>query len=195
MTKSKSVVKGGTPPTTNDAVEKLVALESSLNLSPGMTLSERKEQKSLSRNVPDKLIELVAEVATQNGGSVAGIPFDAAEASATLTYTSNAEKTAEAAKGLAQRVTDDAVQRRTSVANSAFAIYRAMGRLVRTTKGQAYRQKYEEMQRLVRKTRSTAADDTTQTATPAATNAASGATETPQATTTTPQASTTPAAH
>jgi hypothetical protein len=181
-------------------VQKLTAIESSLNLSDGMTTSERAGQKSLSRNAPDKFIELVADLATQSGGSVAGIPFDAAAATAVLTYVSEAQKIADAANGLAQRVTDDSIQRRTAVSNDAFAVYSALGRLVRTTKGKPLRQKYEEMQRLVHATRpKTAASDATTTqpdaSTTTATAAAANATDTQQATTATPQASTTTAAH
>jgi hypothetical protein len=199
MTKMKASksAKQGKAAKTPSVVNQLADIESSLSLSAGMTEPERKGQKSLSRNVPDKFIELVAEVATQGGGSVAGIPFDAAAATATLTYVSDAQKIADAAQGLALRVTDDAIQRRTAVANESFAVYSAMGRIVRTTKGKPLRQKYEEMQRLVRATHSkkTSADTTTQTDTPATTTVAADAPVAQQATTTAPQASTTTAAH
>jgi hypothetical protein len=196
-TNKKSKKKNSEPTTADGIVNQLAAIESSLNLSDGMTTSERKGQKSLSRNVPDKFIELVADLATQSGGSVAGIPFDAAAATATLTYVSEAQKIVDAAQGFALRVSDDSVQRRTSVSNDSFAVYSALGRLVRTTKGKPLRQKYEEMQRLVRQPRKKATDTTaTQTgASTTATTAGAEATGTQQATTATPQASTTPAAH
>jgi hypothetical protein len=184
----------------DSVVQQLAAIESSLGLSDGMTRTERKGQKSLSRNVPDKFIELVADLANQSGGSVAGIPFDAAAATAALTYVSGAQKIVAAAQGLALHVSDDSIERRTTVANDSFAVYSALGRLVRTTKGKPLRQKYEEMQSLVRQPRrkTTAGDATTTQADASTTTAQADVAETAtpqQATTTTPQASTPPAAH
>ncbi len=125
----------------DSVVQQLAAIESSLKLSDGMTRAERQGQKSLSRNVPDKFIELVADLANQSGGSVAGIPFDAAAATATLTYVSEAQKIVAAAEGLALHVSDDSIERRTAVANESFAVYSALGRLVRTAMGKSLRQK------------------------------------------------------
>jgi hypothetical protein len=129
----------------------LAALQAGLGLS-GAVFSriERKQTLASSYHVPDALIELVATHAENNGGVVAGLPFDAAAARDALTQVSTAQAAVRAARQFAQRVEDDATLRRSDVADRAFGIFTALRRFVRTPEGKTLRDVYDEMHSTMR---------------------------------------------
>ena len=131
-------------------VSEIAAIESGLGLTTSLTRSDRVQARQRSERVPDALIELLATIASQNEGLVAGMTFDAVEARATLAYASTARTNIQAARHLAQRMEDESIRKHTLLANRSFGMYRALARLVQTPEGEALRSLYEQMQSLVR---------------------------------------------
>jgi len=124
--------------TLQGVTSQIEALETGLGLSgAGLSRITRKKTRVSSRHVPDDLIELVATHATENGGMVAGMSFDAAAARAALTKVSEARSAVARIRQFAQRVEDDAIQQRATAADEAFAIYVAMERKMRTPAGES----------------------------------------------------------
>jgi hypothetical protein len=112
------------------------------------------------------------KIATDNGGVVAGMPFDVDAANAALSSSSKAQAAADASRTIAQKLVDSAVQQRVVVADRTFAIYRALGRLVKTPEGNSLLGTYKDMAatvknrpRIARK-KKTAAPSATPAATP-----------------------------
>ena len=106
--------------------------------------------KSRNQNVPDELVEMVSHLAEQGNGSVLGMPFDAAQARATLTQTSSARTNISVGQQTLQRMEDDMIQQRATVADPTFAIYTALRRLVKTKSGNSLAPAYEQMKAIVK---------------------------------------------
>ena len=141
MTKSKT--------NTNTAATTLTSLADGIT-SPSLTRTARRQLQSRNADTPDSLIEMVSHLAEQGGGSVAGIPFDAATARAMLAQTSTTRTTISVGRQTLQRMEDDMIQQRATVADPAFAIYTALRRLVKTKSGNALTPAYEQMKAIVK---------------------------------------------
>ena len=156
MTKSKSKV--------NTATSALTSIANGIS-SASLTKTERSRLRSRNEIVPDQLIEMIAHLAEQGGGSVAGIPFDATQARATLAKASTARTTISVGRQTLQRMEDDMIQQRATAADPAFAIYTALRRLVGTKGGNSLTPAYEQMKAIVknrpRKSRAKKADEDT----------------------------------
>ena len=155
MSKQKQKTEASSQPMTLEgAVSQLVAIERGLGLTEaGLSRKSRVTNRTRSEHVPDELIELLAAHSDSNGGVVAGTPFDAAAARATLTQVSAARRTAASARRLAQRVEDDATSQRANLSDVAFGIYRGLERLVRTPQGSDLQDTYDKMRAAVRASR------------------------------------------
>ena len=132
------------------ALEKVNAVASTIDPTTAYSRDERKPVERGSNRVPDALIERMAALAAKNGGSVLGIAFDVEAARQTLAYASACNAVIDAAHGLIRMISDDVLRRRIRVAQSAFAIYGAMRRLVTTNEGKHLAPSFEELQALMR---------------------------------------------
>ena len=132
------------------AAEKVQQLVSTIDPSTSYSREERKSVLSQSIRVPDALIERVADLAEQGGGTVLGISFDVDAARQTLAYSRACRAVIAAARSFARMISDDVLRQRVVVAQRAFAIYGAMGRLVQTGEDKRLIAPYEELQTLVR---------------------------------------------
>jgi hypothetical protein len=118
--------------------------------SPSLTKTEREQLRSRNARVPNELVEMVSHLAEEGNGSVLGMPFDATTASATLTQTSDTQTAISVGRQTLQRMEDDMLQQRATVADPAFAIYTALRRLVKTKTGNALAPAYEQMKSIVK---------------------------------------------
>jgi hypothetical protein len=151
MTKSKTNhPASATSSSSSSVADQLGAIEAGLATVNSLTAKQRDTLRSRSRSVPDTLIQMVIQLATKNGGQVAGIPFDVDAAQATLAQVSDAEASAGTSRTIAQKLEDGSLQQRIVVADRVFAIYRALGRLVKTPEGNSILGTYEEMTSTVR---------------------------------------------
>jgi hypothetical protein len=142
---SKSKTTSPVPVTNVDVTGQLGAIEKSLAPIVSLTKQTRKQLEARSRNVPDALIQKMIQIASNNGGLVAGMPFDVDAATAALSNVSNAVAAADSSRTIAQKMVDSSVQQRVVVADRTFAIYRALERLVKTPEGNSLLRTYEDM--------------------------------------------------
>ena len=110
----------------------------------------RRSVQGRNENAPDALIEMVCHLAEQGGGSVLGMPFDAAQARAALAQANEARTAISVARQTLQRMEDDMIQQRATVADPAFAIYASLRRLVKTKAGNSLSPAYEQMKAIVK---------------------------------------------
>jgi hypothetical protein len=151
--------------------------------SPVLSKADRNRLRSRSERVPDQLIEMISDLAEQNGGEVLGMAFDAAQARTTLAQTSATRTQVSTAKQLTQKMEDDMIQQRVAVADPTFAIFTALRRLVNTKSGNSLAPAYEQMKTIVKdrpRTPRKKKTATTATATAPASQASATATATPQ---------------
>jgi hypothetical protein len=118
--------------------------------SPVLSKVERDRLKGRNRLVPDQLVEMICHLAEQNGGQVLGMAYDAAQARATLAQTSAARTHISVTRQLLQRMEDDMIQQRATVADPSFAVYTALRRLVNTKMGNHLSPAYEQMKQIVK---------------------------------------------
>jgi len=135
---------------------------------PGLSKAERQQVYAVSHHVSDALIQSVANLAAENGGSILGMGFDVEEARAVLAYASECKAVIDGARAFAQRVKDDVLARRQTIAEHANVVYQALGRLVRTPEGKHLVQSYEQMHAVVTRKRTRAKRTGTAAAKPAA---------------------------
>jgi hypothetical protein len=154
--------------------------------SPVLSKADRNRLRSRSERVPDQLIEMISDLAEQNGGQILGMSFDAAAARTTLTQTSATRTQISTAKQLTQKMEDDMIQQRTAVADPTFAIFTALRRLVNTKSGNSLAPAYEQMKTIVKdrprtpRKKKTATTATATAPAPPTTQASATATATPQ---------------
>ena len=115
---------------------------------PALSTADRKKMEARNTRTPDALIAMIVHLAEQDGSTVAGMPFDAAGASAVLSSTE--PTTISVCRQLLQRMEDDWTQQRLTVADPAFAIYQALARLVNTPAGNSLKPAYEQMKAIVK---------------------------------------------
>jgi hypothetical protein len=118
--------------------------------SVSLTKTDRRNLQSRNEIVPDELIELICHLADQGNGSILGIPFDATTARTTLAQTSATRTALSVGRQTLQRMEDDMLQTRATVADPAFAIYRSLPRLSKTKKGNALAPAFEQMKAIVK---------------------------------------------
>jgi hypothetical protein len=167
----------------SDAVASTLSSLAGQIKSPVLNKADRQRLKGRNDRVPDQLIEMISDLAEQNGGKVLGIPFDAATARATLTQTSATRVQIGTTKQLTQKMEDDMIQQRATVADPAFAIFTALRRLVNTKAGNSLAPAYEQMKTIVKdrpRTPRKKKDTTTATASAPAPQGDATATATPQ---------------
>lgn len=167
----------------SDAVASTLSSLAGQIKSPVLNKADRQRLKGRNDRVPDQLIEMISDLAEQNGGKVLGIPFDAATARATLTQTSATRVQIGTTKQLTQKMEDDMIQQRATVADPAFAIFTALRRLVNTKSGNSLAPAYEQMKTIVKdrpRTPRKKKASTTASATAPAPQASATATATPQ---------------
>ena len=111
---------------------------------------DRRRLRGRNEIVPDPLVEMICHLAEQGGGTVLGMPFDAAAARATLAQTSATRTTISVGRQTLQRMEDDMIQQRATVADPAFAIYTSLRRLVKTKAGNSLSPAYEQMKAIVK---------------------------------------------
>jgi hypothetical protein len=141
MTKSK---------TTNENVAATLSQVGEQVQSPSLTPAARQQLRGRNANVPDELIEMIRHLAEQGGGSVLGMPFDATAATTTLAQTASARTAIRVGRQTIQRMEDDMLQQRATVADPAFAIYTSLRRLVKTKAGNSLSAAYEQMKSIVK---------------------------------------------
>jgi hypothetical protein len=164
--------------------------------SPSLSTADRKRLRSSNAMVPDELVAMVSHLAEQGNGSVLGMPFDATSASATLSETSATKTAISVGRQTLQRMEDDMLQQRATVADNAFAIYTALRRLVKTKSGNSLAPAYEQMKTIVKnrprksrkKTDETSSEATTTAPATATSAAAAPAASPPSAQTAAPKA-------
>jgi hypothetical protein len=110
----------------------------------------RKLLAGRSARCPDTLVTLVSQLATDGGGNVLGMPYDVQAAKDGLTQVSSLQTQLSVARQLVQRLEDEVVQTRVSVADPTFAIYTALRRLTKTAKGNALLPAYQQMAEAVK---------------------------------------------
>ena len=120
-------------------------IEKGLNAVVSLTAANRKQLESRSTKVPDALILKMIQVAKKNGGLVAGIPFDVTAAQGVLAQVTTLRAGVESSRSIAQKMSDQALQQRVTVADRTFGIYRALERLVKTPEGTSLLGTYETM--------------------------------------------------
>jgi hypothetical protein len=153
---------------------------------PSESLDKKTRRNVQNRNqtAPDALIEMICHLAEQGGGSVLGMPFDAAQARTTLAQANEARTSISVARQTLQRMEDDMIQQRATAADPAFAIYASLRRLVKTKAGNSLAPAYEQMKAIVknrpRKRRNKTAAAKGATATPPAPAVAAATPAAPQ---------------
>ena len=100
--------------------------------------------------MPVDVVELVANLATQHDGAVAGMAFDAGAARDALARAKAARAVATAARRLARRAESDSVQSLALVADRTMAVTQAMGRVVRTPEGKAFVEAHDQVRAMMR---------------------------------------------
>jgi hypothetical protein len=189
MSKSVKSTQAQTPDTVATTLSSIAGEISS----PSLSKTERRALQGRNENAPDELIEMIAQLAQQGGGTVLGIPFDATTALATLAQTSATRTSISVGQQTLQRMEDDMIQQRATAADPAFAIYTALRRLVKTKSGNALAPAYAQMKSIVknrpRKSRAkSTAGGASATTTPTPTQVGAAAAAAPAAPQPSPQA-------
>ncbi len=144
--------------------------------SPVLSKNDRRNLQGRNERTPNELVEMLCHLAEQNGGHILGMPFDAATARTVLAQTSTAQTQISVARQLLQRMEDDMIQQRATVADPSFAIFTALRRLVNTKSGNSLTPAYVQMKAIVKnRPRKKRAKKTTEPATTAATPATASA--------------------
>jgi hypothetical protein len=155
----------------SNAAADLDALSKSLGYAPALPIAQVSLLRKRGGAVPVKVINLLANLAEQNGGAVAGLPFDSAAARDALARAENAQQIAKAARRLSRRAISDSVHSLALVGDESMTLVVALGRKVRTPNGKSFVEANDEIKSLMRahsksgRTRKAAAKATTPVAT------------------------------
>jgi hypothetical protein len=131
--------------TASEAAAQVSAIATALALPEALPTKERKTVQGRTSHVTDAMIETLASISDQHGGSVAGLPFDATEARTTLAKASEMRSLSRTARVLARKADTSALVMRAQVVDRAFGIYVALERFVHTPEGAPFRTAYEEL--------------------------------------------------
>ena len=192
-TKTTAHVTAATPVATDTVASTLSSMANTL-VFPVLTKNDRRRLQSRNESVPDELVELMCQLADQGGGQILGTPFDAAATRATLAQTSTTRSQVGIGRQALQRVEDDMIQKRATVADPTFAMYASLRRLVNTKAGNSLLPAYTQMKAIVKnRPRKRRAKKTDEVATAAATPATAPAVSQPSAPAAAPKAVVSPA--
>jgi hypothetical protein len=134
----------------SNAVAEIDAMSQSLGYAAALSRAELINLRSRGKQMPIEVIELLADHAEQNGGSVVGVPFDAAAARDALARSKAARAVAKAAYRLARRAESDSVQSLALVADRSRKITQAMSVDVRTPEGEAFAAMNDQVRAMLR---------------------------------------------
>lgn len=135
----------------SNAVASIDALSQSLGYAPAAAKAQLKLLQNRGTAVPVEVIKLLANLAEQNGGTVAGIPFDAQAARDCLARAEHARDVAKAARRLSQRAISDALQNLALVGDKSMGLTLALDRFVRDPQASAFKEANDQIRALMRK--------------------------------------------
>lgn len=104
----------------------LKRIEDGLTLGADLTPKERTVARKILADVPDALVEGVAELASRSEARVAGVPFEPNDARATIAYAAASRAFVRALRRLARRVEDTVLERQRVVAVQTRAALRSL---------------------------------------------------------------------
>ena len=134
----------------SNAVAEIDALSASLGYSAALPPVQLGTLRARGAGMPVDVIELVANLATQHDGAVAGMAFDASAARDALARAESARAVATAARRLARRAESDFVQNLALVADRTMAVTQAMDRIVRTPEGSPFLKANDQVRAMMR---------------------------------------------
>ena len=126
------------------------ALSESLGYAAALPRKQQGVLRSRGGSMPVDVIELLANLAEQHDGVIAGVAFDAAAARDALARSKSARAVATAARRLARRADSDCVQVLALVADRTMAAAQALTRIVRTPEGENLREANDQVRALMR---------------------------------------------
>ena len=139
--------------------------------------AERSDMRSVAARAPAAFITLVAKMAEENGGSIAGVPIDAAATRDALTQVEHLRDGVAAARAVARYLEQEALLLASGIAQEALSATTSLEALGRTLKGRTLAAKAADLcaaQRKGSRRSAKVAKDTGTTTTP--TNGAAVAT-------------------
>jgi hypothetical protein len=136
----------------SNAVAQIDALSESLGYAPAVPKAQAQMLRGRGTAVPVTVIELLANLADQHGGTIAGLPFDAAAARDALARAKSARSVANAARRLSRRAVSDALQNLAVVGDESMAIALALDRITRNPRGNAFVEANDQIRSLMRRT-------------------------------------------
>ena len=126
----------------------------SLSHGLGYAAALPKAQVNLLRNrgtaLSSEVILLLAKLAEQHGGMIAGTQFDAAAARDALARAEDARDVANAARRLSRRAVSESVRNLALVGDRSMAVTQAMDRIVRTLDGESFVEANDQIRSLTR---------------------------------------------
>ena len=150
-----------------DPVEAVLQVARALPASVPVTQTEREALRALERRAPAALIALVASMAEEGDGHVAGIPVDAAATRDAQAKASRLRVGAAAARAIARHLEQEALLLVADVAQTALSATTSLEAFARTPEGRGHVAKATELRTAARKARrvarSKATADTTST--------------------------------
>jgi hypothetical protein len=134
----------------SNAVAEIDALSESLGYAAALPIAQVKILRGRGATMPLDVIKLLAKLAEQRGGFVAGTAFDAAAARDALARSEDARAIANAARRLSRRAFSEAAQNLALVADRSMAVTQAMDRIVRTPEGKPFVEANDQVRSLMR---------------------------------------------
>ena len=135
----------------SNAVASIDALSQSLGYAPAVAKSQLKLLQNRATSVPVEVIKLLASIAEQHGGTIAGMPFDAQAVRDAIARAEHAHDVAKAARRLSKRAVSDAYQNLALVGLKSMGITQALERLVLTPDAEAFKEANDQIRALMRK--------------------------------------------
>ena len=135
----------------SNAVAEIDALSESLGYAPAVANAQAHLLRGRGTAVPVEVIELLANLAEQNGGAIAGLAFDAAAARDALSRAKHARDVAKAARRLSRRAISDALRNLAIVGVESMAIAKALDGIVRSPRGEAFVEANDQIRSLMRR--------------------------------------------
>ncbi len=128
----------------------LQAIESACGYEDPLTDAARKTSENVVRRVPQPIVDRVIALAGRQGGTVAGITFDATTAKAALAEADAADAVATAGLMLVRRAQDHAIRLRASIAGTVSAVRTSLRGYVKTAQGAPLAQEADELRSLAK---------------------------------------------
>ncbi len=134
----------------SNAVVEIETLIQSLGFAAALPKAQQNMMRNRADAVPTVVTNLLANLAEQHGGAVAGMPFDAAAVRSALARADHAHAIAKAAMRLARRALSEAIRNRAIVSDRSMAVQLAMSRIVRLPEGEAFVEANGQVRALMR---------------------------------------------